>query len=570
MAQLTYLDFDLLVERWQDQYKAHAINSPAGQANSVFRLPFSEAELNGLLLHLGQSRRRARHLQAAQDPRAAEVSAMETAKAFGGRLYETVFTEQMHGCLRASLDEAQRRGAGLRIRLRLTEAPELADLPWEYLYHAALNRFLSLSAQTPIVRYLDLAERIRPLAVQPPLKILAVISSPYDLPRLEVEQEWEKLREALGDLQRRKLVALEKLEEATLPALQKLLRRTECHVFHFIGHGEFDQQRQDGALIFEDEQEQGQPVRGQYLGTLLHDHGPLRLAVLNACEGGHAARANPFAGAAPSLVQQGVPAVIAMQFPVTDAAAITFSHNFYGALADGYPVDAALSEARKAIFSQGNETEAEWGTPVLFMRAADGKIFDVAASSADAGKSKNEDGDKGEEKRKTELPATVQQSASDVGGQVIQAGRDVIITGDAVGRDVINREVTPTDEGNIGKRLALWLGIVATVVTIITGIVQLWPDVAPKSSQFFGDVYDAQQPERGVDGAEIEVRAESGGAVIGKGKTNGRGEFRFPLKINWEETVFVTVFKHDSVGCDTTLIVQGNQHIPFKPFKRKP
>ena len=73
----------------------------------------------------------------------------------------------MLGCLRSSLDEASRQDAGLRIRLRLTDVPELADLAWEYLYNPTLNRFLALSVETPIVRYLDLPQRIRPLAVTP-------------------------------------------------------------------------------------------------------------------------------------------------------------------------------------------------------------------------------------------------------------------------------------------------------------------------------------------------------------------------------------------------------------------
>jgi outer membrane protein assembly factor BamD (BamD/ComL family) len=105
----------------------------------------------------------------------------------------------------------------------------------------------------------------------------------------------------------------------------------------------------------------------------------MRLAILNACEGGRASRNDPFAGTAQSLVQQGLPAVIAMQFEISDQAAITFTREFYAALADGYPVDAALTEARLAIFA-ANDSGLEWGTPVLYMRAPDGRIFDLTAT----------------------------------------------------------------------------------------------------------------------------------------------------------------------------------------------
>jgi hypothetical protein len=354
MAEIRYLDFDLFIERSGEGYRARVFNSPAGQATADFRLPFSEPELEKFL---------------------SESPKREAARAFGERLFNAVFKDEVLTCLRRSLDEANRQGAGLRIRLRLADAPELVDLPWEYLYNPTLNRFLALSVETPLVRFLDLPEPIRPLAVTPPLRVLVMIAGPRDYPLLNVEREWKRLSDALDDLVQRGLVVLERLEEATLAALQRQLRPAEYHIFQFIGHGGFDPQAQDGVLVLQDEAGQSRPVSGQDLGTLLHDHRPLRLAILNACEGARTSRTDPFAGTAQSLVRQGIPAVIAMQFAITDKAAITFAHEFYQAVADGYPVDAALGEARKAIYGQGYEVE--WGTPVLYMRSPDGRIFEV-------------------------------------------------------------------------------------------------------------------------------------------------------------------------------------------------
>jgi tetratricopeptide (TPR) repeat protein len=363
---MDYLDFDLLIERAPEGYTVRVLSSPAGQARAQFSLPFSDLELENFLLRVGRTRRGVRRLESPE---------MEAAKAFGGRLFDAVFEDDVRGCLHSSLDEANRRGKGLRIRLRTAGTPELTDLPWEYLYNPGLNRFLVLSSGTPVVRYLDLPERVRPLEVKPPLRVLVMISSPSNYPPLDVEQEWKKLRKALRGLEQRRLVTLERLEEATLIGLQRRLRRGEYHIFHFVGHGGFDEQAQDGVLLLEDESGQGRPVSGQYLGTLMHDERTLRLAILNACEGARTSRTDPFAGTAQSLVQQGVPAVIAMQFEITDEAAITLAHEFYAALVDGYPVDAALAEARKAIFAQ--ENDVEWGTPVLYMRSPDGHIFDI-------------------------------------------------------------------------------------------------------------------------------------------------------------------------------------------------
>lgn len=366
MAAINYLDFDLLIQREGEGYRAQVVDSPAGQAASKFKMPFSDLELENFLLRVGRTRRGVRRIDSPE---------VKAAKSFGERLFAAVFDGEVRGCLRSSLDEAGRQGGGLRIRLRMTEVPELADMPWEYLYNPILNRFLALSVETPLVRYLDLPERIRPLSVRPPLRVLVMISSPSDYPRLDVEREWSKLSESLSDLERRGLVVLERLEEATLASLQRRLRRGEYHILHFIGHGGFEQATQDGVLILEDEQERGRSVSGQELGTLLHDHRSMRLAILNACEGARTSRTDPFAGTAQSLAQQGIPAVIAMQFEITDEAAVTFAQEFYGAVADGYPADAALAEARKAIFAQGNGLE--WGTPVLYLRCPDGIIFNV-------------------------------------------------------------------------------------------------------------------------------------------------------------------------------------------------
>jgi CHAT domain len=222
---------------------------------------------------------------------------------------------------------------------------------------------------------MDLPEVLQPIAVTPPIRVLAMISSPTDYPSLDVEGEWPRLNEALGDLIKAGTLSLERIEEATLAALQRRLRRSQYHIFHFIGHGEFDQTLQEGVLLLEREKQRGHRVGSQYLGMLLHDHESLRVAVLNACEGARTAKQDPFAGSAQTLVQQGIPAVIAMQFEIADDVASTFAHELYGALADGYPIDAAVTEARKAIFATGREVE--WATPVLYLRAPDGRIFDI-------------------------------------------------------------------------------------------------------------------------------------------------------------------------------------------------
>jgi hypothetical protein len=370
-SQLTYEDFDLLIEPGsQSDYRARVLRSPAGESGPVpFSLPFSPLELKVFVLEVGRPRR-----GGTRGPGRPEIAPI---KEFGGQLYSAVFHDELRDTLMRSLTETGAQRAGLRLRLRLVDTPELAGLPWEFLYDPRRNRFLALSHRTPLVRYLDLPDPPRPLSVEGPLRLLVMISSPSDYPILDVEQEWRILTEALAPLQATGRVAVERLETASLAALQPRLRREEFHIFHFIGHGGYRPDWGDGVLVMEDRTGRGREIAGEELGGLLNDHDPMRLAVLNACEGARSDATDPFAGVAQSLIQQGLPAVVAMQFEITDDAAIIFAQELYGAVADGYPLDATMAEARRAIRNDGNSTE--WGTPVLYSRAPDGRLFDLTA-----------------------------------------------------------------------------------------------------------------------------------------------------------------------------------------------
>ena len=370
---LQYDDFDLQIEPAGDKYRVRLLNAPTGQATTEFALPFTEIEVSNFLGRIGQVRRSMRRVDAPE---------LQAAKEFGGKLFGAIFSGEMIAQLRGSMEQASEKEHGLRIRLRLTDVPGLADLPWEFLYDANQNRFLTTSSETPVVRFLDLPQRIAPLRVALPLRVLVVISSPRNLKRLDTEGEWERLQESLGDLLRGGQIVLERLPSATLDALRLRARGAPFHVFHFIGHGGFDEAAQDGVLQFEDETGMSYTVRGEMLGMQLHDHRSLRLAVLNACEGARSSRQDPFSGVAQSLLQQRVPAVIAMQFEISDAAAKVFAQEFYRAVAEGNPVDAAVSECRKALFKE--EFGQEWATPVLYMRSQEGQLFELQPAATAA------------------------------------------------------------------------------------------------------------------------------------------------------------------------------------------
>jgi CHAT domain len=361
-----YLDFDV----WIDQksaglYRAKAWSGAAGfEATASFSLPAMLAT-GGLSLAGGGSRR--------GGPGAADTGDGASPEQAGGELFRTVFQGELLKAFQGCLAKSQ-GGPGLRIRLRLNDVPHLAGLPWEYLYDAEGRGFLALSGRTPVVRYLELSEGLGTLLVEPPLRVLAVISTPQGYRELaEADVEWRRLCVALEPLRQSGLIEVERLERPTPAALESRLRTgLPVHVLHFVGHGGFSELRGEGVLVFEDENGKGVPVGGPSLAYLLQDHPSLRLAVLNACNGARASNEDTFAGTAQALVQHGVPAVIAMQSEVMDETACGFAEKFYRGLAAGLPVDACVGEVRRALAAERNP---EWGTPVLYLRATDGRLF---------------------------------------------------------------------------------------------------------------------------------------------------------------------------------------------------
>jgi len=295
-------------------------------------------------------------------------------KELGSLLYGAVIQGKVAAVLATSMEQAEQDNVGLRLRLRFSEeTAELATLPWEILYDPVQERFLALSEASPILRYLSLPKARPTLLVKPPLRVLTVLASPPGYEELDLEREWQVLETALADLVADGKFVLDRLERPTFSALQERLLRDEVHILHFVGHGVYDEAAGAGALVLADSEGNAQEVGGEELATLLHNHRSLRLVYLNACEGALSSHLSVFSGVAQTLVQQGVPAAVAMQAEISDEAAIDLSRLIYSALAAGYPVDAALTQARVAIAARS----AEWAIPVLFSRSPDNRLFDV-------------------------------------------------------------------------------------------------------------------------------------------------------------------------------------------------
>jgi CHAT domain len=363
---MTVIELAIVPGQAAGAYRVDVVRSPAGEASEVVALDVEE-----LLSRREQLEQAV--LASAVASRAILPQNERPLREIGQELFSALLgSGDVAGRYRASAALATEREEGLRVVLRVDTAA-LAGLPWEAMYDAVAGGYVCRRDQ--LVRHVPVAAVVPPLTVAPPLRILAIISSPRGLPRLDVEKEQEQLTRALARLRTQGLIEIRWADEATWAALQDWLLGGQWHVVHFIGHGDFDIRQDEGVLALTGEDGRADLVEADRLVDLLHEARPMpRLVVLNSCSGATAGANDLFASTAAALVRGGVSAVAAMQYSISDHAAVAFARGFYTAIAHGRGVDEATSSGRVAILGTGSRT-LEWVTPVMYLRGRDSRLF---------------------------------------------------------------------------------------------------------------------------------------------------------------------------------------------------
>jgi hypothetical protein len=351
-------------------YTVRVSRSLAGESDpEPLIVPVTEVEIDHLAAVLGRA---ARDLGS---PATGEITETDL-RAMGDRLFRALLPEAAKGRYHENLGLVRvRADRGLRLRVQMglgiRAMARLHAIPWEYLHSPEAGNFLALSRKTSIVRHLDLAIAGDRPPAPPPLAILAVACED---PALDLARESRAIEEAWRGQGR---VHLTLLRNPTLDALREELLARDYHVLHFMGHGGFDLAAGEGSLALRDEEGRRVWVGGSELAEQVRDFSSLRLVVLNACWTARTSSSGPYVGVATAMLKAGIPAVLAMQFPITDAAALGFSRVFYRRLARGDTIDAAVTEGRLAIRRE-NRKSLEWGTPVLFERLTGGRVVEPA------------------------------------------------------------------------------------------------------------------------------------------------------------------------------------------------
>lgn len=341
--------------------------SPAGSSDpEPLLLHLSDAEIVGLSTGFAQSVELSRQGRDIATPTPPEVAEPSLA-GIGARLFRALFPETVRDRYQQSIGRAMVNGRGLRLRIEVglnnTELARLHAIPWEYL--ASEGHFLAFSREISIVRHLSLGlPEDRPPMTEP-LSILILAGETLTGSGIDLEKELEEITRAWslpGG------VRIKMLPECTLDALRDELLAQNYWALHFMGHGNFSSVSEEGTLAFLNKEGQRIWVSGTKLADHLRDRKSLRFVFLNACKTAQVSARAPYAGVATALADAGIPAVLAMQFPISDKAALVLSRTFYRRIARGDSVDAAVTEGRIAIRGLARDN-TEWGTPVLFERS---------------------------------------------------------------------------------------------------------------------------------------------------------------------------------------------------------
>ncbi len=398
------------------QFTVRVFSSPVGEGEQEEDVTIDDyADLIQQVRELEKRQMEPRKLDALLRPDADQAEMdrlMERQRALGETLADLLLPDYAREMYWRSVDWLDKRDDdGLRLRLRLPD--ELSNLPWEYLYlqrhrgERTHSDFVALQPRISIVRHEALAipaEWFKPEAKR---RIVIAMATPEpfeDYPKLNsLPVEQALIKDALKQVAGVDPLYVPDLSgctgEGAIPGAQPrelsevLRRERRTDIFHFSGHGHFTKQLAPsgedvmgkGAILLAGAGNQAVPVTADQLLEMIRGHG-VRLVVLGACETARSDTVHVWSSVATALQKGEVPAVVAMQFSVYDVLTARFMEHFYEALAAGAFIDEAVFVGRQAIRDETmfeNPAVRDWGAPVLYLRAPDGRVFPPIANTVE-------------------------------------------------------------------------------------------------------------------------------------------------------------------------------------------
>ena len=331
-----------------------------------FHCPYDFREIEEALAGITRSN--------AQFTRSIQRVAVDTVKVLGSKLFASISENRVGDLYQQSSAMAKDKGRNLRLRFVLDHV-WMAALPWEFLFDTTRLDFLTLSTRSPVVRQWSNAKppATVPASIEPPLRMLVAIAEVNKWDEGTAAQEVEVLKGF------EKSTEIEVLPDATPLKLLAALKSNSFHVLHLIMSG--------AQLGTGDGTSWGDNPSAAFTAPPLHT-----LLMLSDTSTGSTYNAQSvemshwfevisqtqkelqlinFSGDLTDWLAcqttEISPSTLGWRGHNTVEAYLSFTKGFYGALADGLPLEVAVTYGRKEI-DANYPGGKEWGMPVFYMQ----------------------------------------------------------------------------------------------------------------------------------------------------------------------------------------------------------
>ncbi|MCD4745451.1 MAG: tetratricopeptide repeat protein, partial [Bacteroidales bacterium] len=224
-----------------------------------------------------------------------------------------------------------------------------------------------------------------------PLKILVVISSPENAKstnRLSYEDEELMLLKAFDPLMTKGLVEIDFADDASLETLEEKITLNKYHILHFSGHSYFDEDKQSGFLLMEDNIEMNMKnVRAKKFAETVNcsPANKIPLVVISSCQSAQGNAKDGLGGITGQLMRVGVPAVVSMGLSITDKYAMLFTAELYRKIAEGKNLHRAFkaavnyiktAEYEEYVSKMLHRPALQWTIPNIYVSQAFEQLID--------------------------------------------------------------------------------------------------------------------------------------------------------------------------------------------------
>lgn len=302
----------------------------------------------------------------------------QSVELLGDQLFKLAFYGEPLELIRSLLSD---RNSKFAIEFSV-EDPSLAHLPWELMCQDESRSFICRESCKLSRAYTRRGDAKRSKLKSEGLQVLLCIGVGPNEPGVDAAEQVKALTNVFEIAGKDGLVTVKPIRIGNLEQFHDSLSTGEHYdVLHFYGHAGYDRRRKEGYLQFSNLRGGKERAYASEVASAVTGRN-IQLVFLNGCktgveDGGHSdPNALPYSNSvAGALFANGLPHVIATQFPMPDNTAHIFARSVYRRLAEGLSVEDAVHETRLKLKYLLGDAPWDWAIPVLFSHHPQASIF---------------------------------------------------------------------------------------------------------------------------------------------------------------------------------------------------